>query len=256
MTSGGLGVWLFPGLVDDRTGTRVGVARVVEAITLADDAGIDEVWLGDEGPSGWDPFVVASAALAQTRRVRVAIGIANPVSRHPSVLATASIALDSLAPGRVVLGLGIGGAVPLAPFGLRSATVASVESCVHMVRAVVTGHRSDAYDPPDHPIVAPSLPIYVGARGPRMNTMASSYADGVMLSGIAAEDLNEVIRWAHANNKVRLSILPVSAPGESPDLLRSVVSGLTERFPGEVVGVSLVDADPVAAIERFVRSTR
>ncbi len=255
MTDRQLGVWLFPGLLNTQTGTRVTVSRVMDAVKIADDAGLDEVWLGDEGPSGWDPFVVAAAVLSQSRRVRLGIGIANPVSRHPSVLATASMALDSIGPGRVMLGLGVGGSLPLTPFGLRPATVAATESAVRLVRAVLNGDRTDTYEPPGHPIVSPHLPIYVGGRGPRMNTMASTIADGVMLSGVDAGDLDAVVGWATSVNNVRLSILPVSPPDQPHDVLRACVDDLAQRFPAQVVGASLVDTDPVAAIERFVRST-
>ena len=44
--------WLFP---------EASSAALVDAIVAAEDAGIDELWLGDEGPSR-DPFSVLAAA--------------------------------------------------------------------------------------------------------------------------------------------------------------------------------------------------
>ncbi len=255
---GPFGIWLFPGLPHQRDrprpAARASVAEVVAAIQAADDAGISEVWLGDEGPSGWDPFVVAATSLVATSRVRIGIGIANPVNRHASVLATAAITLDSLARGRVLLGLGTGGSLPLNPFGLRPARVADVEGALQLIRAVRQGMSTDEYRAPDEPIAAPSLPVYIGGRGPRLNTLASTLADGVMLSGVEDRYLDEIVRTSQSVRSIAVSVLPVSEPTESPSMLADRLRGLRQRFPSALVGASLVGPDPQADVDRFVQA--
>ena len=67
------GVWLYP----DAT-----VGELVDAVVAADTAGIDEVWIADEGVMR-DPVVVFAAAAGLTRRVRMGIGITTPALRTP-----------------------------------------------------------------------------------------------------------------------------------------------------------------------------
>lgn len=250
-----MGAWLFPGLVSPGN-ERASIHQVVDAVVLADDAGIYEMWLGDEGPAGYDPFVVAAIALAQTSRIRIGIGVANPVSRHPGALAAMMCALDASAPGRVILGLGVGGGLPLDPFGLRPATVARLDESLAVLRAVFAGMPGDGYTPPAAAVCSPNLPIYLGGRGPRVNNLASTSADGVLLSGIDPDQLQTVVGYAHASRPIALTILPVHAETSDSEAdleaLCTMLSDLHHRFPTAVVGASLVGFDPVHDVERFV----
>jgi len=72
------GVWLYP---------NAAVGELVDAVVAGDSAGIDEVWIADEGVMR-DPVVVFAAAAGLTRRVRMGIGITSPVLRHPGALAS------------------------------------------------------------------------------------------------------------------------------------------------------------------------
>jgi hypothetical protein len=71
------GIWLFP---DTASSTFVAHAAHCEA------AGIDDLWVGDEGP-GRDPFALLAAAAAVTARLRLAVGVTNPYLRHPAITA-------------------------------------------------------------------------------------------------------------------------------------------------------------------------
>ena len=51
-------------------------------------------------------MVIAGAALATTEQITVRIGIANPVTRHPVLLAMEAATLEDIGPGRVRFGLG------------------------------------------------------------------------------------------------------------------------------------------------------
>jgi alkanesulfonate monooxygenase SsuD/methylene tetrahydromethanopterin reductase-like flavin-dependent oxidoreductase (luciferase family) len=250
------GLWLFPGLAGPmgQNPFRWNPGRVVEAVALADAAGIHEVWLGDEGPAGWDPFVVSALALAGSQKVRIGIGVANPISRHPSVVATAAITLDMIAPGRLILGLGTGGSIPLSPFGLVGAKVSEMAEAIRLIRLVLDpmNQSNPSYAAPEGAISAPKLQVYVGARGPRLNALASEMADGAMLSGIPDDQLDQVVGWAQSDRKINLSILPVSAPNEPEAKLVASLSSLRLRYPDAVIGASLTDSDPVAGVSRLI----
>jgi alkanesulfonate monooxygenase SsuD/methylene tetrahydromethanopterin reductase-like flavin-dependent oxidoreductase (luciferase family) len=242
------GVWLFPAAID-RSGTEPRINNpdtLLAAISLADQSGLDEVWLGDEGPSGWDPFIIASVALAATTRIRIGIGIANPVTRHPGTSALAAATLHGCFSGRISIGFGCGGSFPLQPFGLKPAKVADVQRALVTARAALDGTATEWYAPPSPRITAPGVGIYLGGRGPKVNRLASEQADGAFLSGIGIDQLDEVIGWAHSVKPIDLIIMPVVDVAAETETLRTLIN----RYPGQCVGLSLVDEDPLGGVTR------
>src|SRR3990172_2311200 len=112
-------------------------------------AGLGSVWLIEDYFSP-GAFALAGAAAAVTERVTVGIGVVNPYTRHPALLAMETAALAGLAPGRVVLGLGASNRVWIEermgiPF---TAPLASVRECVEIVRRLLAGERLTFRRPP------------------------------------------------------------------------------------------------------------
>ena len=74
-------------------------------IVAAEQAGIDVAWMTCGGVAP-DPIAVFSAAALRTERVEFGTCIMPTFPRHPLALAQAAIVVDSLAPGRLRLGVG------------------------------------------------------------------------------------------------------------------------------------------------------
>jgi alkanesulfonate monooxygenase SsuD/methylene tetrahydromethanopterin reductase-like flavin-dependent oxidoreductase (luciferase family) len=90
-----------------------------------DAADIGALWVTDhfsgavaDRPFSRDPFVVLGALASTTERVDLGVLVANINNRHPVQLASAVNSLQSLAPGRVRLGVG-SGAVPGSRFAVE-----------------------------------------------------------------------------------------------------------------------------------------
>ena len=198
-----VGVWVFP---DVPAPELVDVARHVEAL------GLDELWVGDEGPAR-DPFAVLAAAAVVTDRIRLATGITNPYVRHPGVAAASMLTIHELSGGRAVLGVGAGGQMSLAPFGLRaSRPVDRVREFLDVARAVATGTPAAGYSPSDVAVTnaaggAP-LPVFVGARGPRLNRLASERADGAFVAGMPPFRYPAVVGWARSVRPIDIALYP------------------------------------------------
>ncbi len=77
----------------------------LEQIVGAEDAGVDVAWMTCGGVAP-DPLAVFSAAALRTRRVDFGTCIMPTFPRHPMALAQAAMVVDSLAPGRLRLGVG------------------------------------------------------------------------------------------------------------------------------------------------------
>jgi alkanesulfonate monooxygenase SsuD/methylene tetrahydromethanopterin reductase-like flavin-dependent oxidoreductase (luciferase family) len=78
----------------------------------AEAAGLDSVWVGDSLVSKprLEPVAALAAIAARTSRVRIGTAVMLPAIRHPVTLAHSLATVDVLSRGRLVLGLGVGGA--------------------------------------------------------------------------------------------------------------------------------------------------
>jgi 5,10-methylenetetrahydromethanopterin reductase len=128
-----------------------------------------------------DTYVLLAAAARATERMTLGPLLANPVNRHPTVTASSIATIDELAPGRVILGWGVGDtAVRLA--GLRPARVKELEASTRLMRALLDGEAVEvgAARPATLPHHRP-VPIWIAAGGPRTLRMAGGVADGVFI---------------------------------------------------------------------------
>src|SRR5207302_9450183 len=160
-------------------------ARSVDAfaadVKRAETLGWDAALQPDSQLRRRDIYVLLAAAARATERITLGTLLANPVNRHPSVTASSIATIDELAPGRVVLGWGVGDtAVRLA--GLRPARVKELEESTRLMRALLDGESVEvgAARPAALPHHRP-VPIWIAAAGPRPLRMAGRVADGVFI---------------------------------------------------------------------------
>jgi 5,10-methylenetetrahydromethanopterin reductase len=160
-------------------------ARSVDAfaadVKRAESLGWDAALQPDSQLRRRDTYVLLAAAARATERITLGTLLANPVNRHPSVTAGSIATIDELAPGRVLLGWGVGDtAVRLA--GLRPARVKELEDSTRLMRALLDGQEVEvgAERPARLPHHRP-VPIWIAAGGPRTLRMAGGVADGVFI---------------------------------------------------------------------------
>jgi 5,10-methylenetetrahydromethanopterin reductase len=150
-------------------------------VRRAEELGWDAAFQPDSQLRRRDTYVLLAAAARATERIVLGPLLANPVTRHPTVTASSIATIDELAPGRVLLGWGVGDtAVRLA--GLRPARMKELEASTRLVRALLDGAAVDvgAARPARLPHHRP-VPIWIAAGGPRTLRMAGGVADGVFI---------------------------------------------------------------------------
>lgn len=244
------GIWLFP---------DTSAKTLVDATVAADRAGVDEMWIADEGVMR-EPMVVLSAAALQTDRIKLAIGITTPVLRHPGALGSSIATLDELSDGRAMLGLGVGGGLTLDPFGLRAEKpVRLIRDAIRIARAVIERRSAEGYDVPDHAMPPRRVPLFVGSRGEQINRLASQCADGAFLSGVAFDDLDRQIALVRSARPIHVALY-VSvrfAPGAQSDAnsLAGEPAAIADRLAAlvslhrpETIGLALVDQEASATM--------
>jgi 5,10-methylenetetrahydromethanopterin reductase len=229
------GIWLFP---------DAPAARFVDAIAAAEAAGVDEVWVGDEGPQR-DPISLLAAVARETSRLRLGVGVTNPYERHPAITASAMATVHELSGGRAVLGLGAGGNISLGPLGIRPARpLTDCRAAMATMRSVLRGDGSGT----GNELKAPDLPIYVGGRGERFNRWASEEADGAFLAGIAPVLLPDAVAWARSVRPIDLAIYLSVALDE--DIIEGVRPRMIHAFsdaPPRLRAMAGLDDAEVAA---------
>ncbi|MFF1637377.1 LLM class flavin-dependent oxidoreductase [Streptomyces sp. NPDC058246] len=156
---------------------------------LADDVGLEELWLWE------DCFLeggisAAAAALAWTERVRVGVGLLPVPLRNVAVTAMEAATLHRLFPGRAVVGVGHGVQDWMGQVGARAESpLTLLREHLDALRALLRGERVTAdgryvkldgvaLDWP--PAGAPE--ILAGATGPRTLRLSGEAADGTILT--------------------------------------------------------------------------
>jgi 5,10-methylenetetrahydromethanopterin reductase len=150
-------------------------------VRRAEQLGWDAALQPDSQLRRRDTYVLLAAAARATERITLGPLLANPVNRHPTVTASSIATIDELAPGRVLLGWGVGDtAVRLA--GLRPARVAELEAGTRLMCALLAGEAVEvgAARPARLPHHRP-VPVWIAAGGPRTLRMAGGVADGVFI---------------------------------------------------------------------------
>ena len=135
---------MLPTAGDVDTG-RVDVSRVLDGARLAEDAGFDGVYVGDHlvHPRPFLDAVVALTAVAGvTTRVSIGTCVMLVALRPSALLARQLATLDALAPGRLRIGVGVGGEYP-AEFAVAGVPLAErgrrTEATVRELRALLSG---------------------------------------------------------------------------------------------------------------------
>ena len=158
---------------------------------LAEEAGFDSLWV-TERYFHEETFSLLGFLAAATTRIRLGLGVTNPYTRNPALLAMSAATLDRISGGRFLLGLGrsdkwvIEGRMGMPyerPLEHMRETVAQLRQLLAGERVSGAGAYWDlksvrlAVKPAQE-----SLPIYLAAIGPKALRLAGAVADGVLLN--------------------------------------------------------------------------
>jgi alkanesulfonate monooxygenase SsuD/methylene tetrahydromethanopterin reductase-like flavin-dependent oxidoreductase (luciferase family) len=169
----------------------------LESARRLDEAGYAGVWCWDHfvgrgkvGVPVVESWTILSMAAAATRQITVGTFVANVMNRHPALLARMASTLQVASGGRLVLGIGIGGAPKEhAAYGMEfpeaPERVARLEEAVAVLRALWTGGpvtRPSPYYPLTEatalPVPEPPPPIIIGGETPAGARLAGRIGDG------------------------------------------------------------------------------
>ncbi len=225
-------------------------ARVATWAREAERAGLGSAWIIEDyfHPGA---YALAAAAAAVTERLVVGLGVVNPYTRHPALLAMETAALAGIAPGRVVLGLGSSNRRWIEdqmgiPF---KAPLRGLRESVEIVRRLLGGERvtfrGEVFTLADVELdwrPAEAVPVLLGVKGPRALRLAGEIAAGVLCSVLASPEHVRRVRQTAGAGRPDFAILAyvIVAIDRDGARARAAVRPLIARYLGALHGQSIL----------------
>ncbi|HSA92245.1 MAG TPA: LLM class flavin-dependent oxidoreductase [Terriglobales bacterium] len=175
------------------------VEESVQLMAAAEELGFGGVWVADSQSIFRDAYVTLALGALRTRRLMLATGVTNPVTRHPAAIACSIATIDEMSGGRAVLGIGTGFSA-VRTLGLKPASLKSLEEATHTLRALMACQPA-VYAGKEIRMTWParSVPIYFAASGPKSLHLAGRIADGVLFQvGSEPALVRQAIERVHA----------------------------------------------------------
>jgi 5,10-methylenetetrahydromethanopterin reductase len=175
-------------------GVGIPLRRAVELARQAEEAGLDSVWVAEDGwITGRDAVSSLGAITVATERIQLGTNLLPAHhSRHLHLLAATVAAMDELSHGRFILGLGAGTGWPSYP--ARARPLRMMREATEGIRTLIAGgtfelNGHDLKLQTTEPIYAWELPkpvrrhvpIYLAGRGPKMTQLVGEIADGLLI---------------------------------------------------------------------------
>ena len=164
---------------------REPLSRTSELARAVDQHGFEMLWYIDFQLGMKDVYAAMNLAALSTENVLIGAGVTNLVTRHPTVTANATAALDELSQGRAVLGLGAGWSAVLGAGGVPS-RLGALRSGIDEFRQLFSGEPCDLYGTEVRLATATrQIPVYLAVSQPAMLRLAGETCDGAVLMGAA-----------------------------------------------------------------------
>ncbi len=105
---------------------------MIHLAKVSEEAGFTDIWVGDSHLIWREAYVNMAAMALNTTKVKLGTGVTNPLTRHPSVLASAYATLEEYSPGRMIVGIGLGDS-SVETMGLKPSTLANFEKSLEQM---------------------------------------------------------------------------------------------------------------------------
>lgn len=215
------------------------IGWLTDLVVHAEQAGIDTALVGEV--AGPEVFATLGAMAARTERIKLGSGIVAAYTRSPALTAMGFATLASLAPGRVIAGIGASSPIVVGRWhgGDFERPLATVREFIGLLRAALAGEKLN-HDGPRFrskgfrlDLPEADVPVWLGAINPRMLAVAGEIADAVFMT------------WCPPSEVVPKRDIVDAAAAEAG------------RNPGDVATVlsfwAYVGPDPEQALERMRR---
>ncbi len=225
-------------------------SRMTTWARAAERTGLGSAWIIEDyfQPGA---YALAAAAAAVTERLTIGLGVVNPYTRHPALVAMETAALAGIAPGRVVLGLGSSNrrwiehqmAIPFkTPLGGLREGVEIVRRLLAGERVTFRGETFSVEDVELEWTPREAVPVLLGVKGPKALRLAGEIADGVHCSVLASPGHVRRVRRTAAAGRPRFRVVAyvVTSVNRDGRRARAAVRPLIAHYLGVLHGQSIL----------------
>ena len=165
--------------------------KVGELAKMIEDHGFENLWFIDHQLGMKDVYAAMNVAALSTERIEIGSAVTNLQTRHPTVTANATTALDDMSDGRALLGLGAGW-VALHSINKQPSKIAELREGIGDFRKLFSGEEIELYGTKLQLATARrQIPIYLAVSQPNMLRLAGEICDGAILMGAADPEFCE-----------------------------------------------------------------
>jgi 5,10-methylenetetrahydromethanopterin reductase len=163
--------------------------RMLTLTQLAEEAGFSCAYIGDSQMIWREPYVILGAAAMVTKRITLATGVTNPVTRDLGVLAASWITLRETVGDRLLIGIGAGDS-SVETLGKKPSTLANLERSVAIVRELIGAETLKSPETSSEVRITYAqsgtrIPVYPAVSSPKIHRLAGKIGDGaIVLVGV------------------------------------------------------------------------
>lgn len=153
---------------------------------LAEELGFDLFTVTDSHCNKPELYTKLAVVAERTESINIGSYVTNPVTRHPTVTASAICTANVISGGRAVLGIATGDSA-VRTIGERPAKLSQMEETIQMLQKLFRGEEIENGDDTiqlewvDRFFGPQDVPILWAAEGPKTQRAAGKYADGVLM---------------------------------------------------------------------------
>ncbi|MEM7541427.1 MAG: LLM class flavin-dependent oxidoreductase [Pseudomonadota bacterium] len=183
----------------------------------AENLGYDAAWFADSQMIWSDCYATMALAAYHTKKIRLGTGVSIPGTRIAPVTAHSIASINTLAPGRVFLGIGTGHTA-MRVMGMKPMKVKDFDDYLRVLKALLSGDEVDytregttrsiqfLHQDIEFINVDDPIPIYVAANGPKALAITGRYGDGLItLMGesqkVAQANMSAIRKGAEQNGR-------------------------------------------------------
>jgi len=223
-------------------------ADCVVLARVAEEAGFTGIWFA-ENAFARGILPAAAACAAATGHIQVNVGVFNPFSRHPTMMAMEIGALDELSKGRVTLTIGSGIIAAVGKIGFAAdKPLPALRDSLAIVRGLLRGGEIDYvgsafcarkvkldFSP------RPSIPIFVAGRGDLTVKLAGEAADGLVISNMCSPEFaGRAAALMHASRRAAgrldggqvIQYMPCAVSEDRTEAVNAAKRAIGEMLPG------------------------
>ena len=175
--------------------------KIMYYVIQAERGSFSNLWITDHF-NNRNVYATLTSAAIFTSKITFGPGVTNPYMVNPVFTAQAIATLNELAPGRVVLCMGAGDKTTLDSVGIEmQKPLTAIQESVDIVRKMISG-ETVAYQGEVFKIAGAkflfkprgTIPVYVGAQGPKMLSLAGKIGDGVLINACHPKDVEYAVK--------------------------------------------------------------